>query len=298
MFRIKWASVWAGATFGGLLLFVVGWGSDLIIPGVALWLKGPTLHGQAASTAVFAGQGHQLASGHLQGSGETVRVVSYNIRHALGEDGKINLGRIAAVLEQLDADVIALQEVDRYRVRSGMQDQIAWLGEKLGMSWHYAPTLQNGWSQYGNALLSRLPIVDYGVAELGGMREPRNLMRMQVLGPAGPVTVFNTHLGVLQEERRAQVERVLELVGHLGGPAVLMGDFNMSDDHLFMQELLVEWQPIPLAGGTMSDGSKADHVLVRPLAAVMQGQVHHSQASDHGALAATIDWRGIQSVIQ
>lgn len=96
-----------------------------------------------------------------------VDVMTFNIHHAQGTDGVLDLQRIADVIEASGADVVGLQEVDRhYSARSGWVDQPAALAQLLG--WHSAyganldsppPAGQTERSQYGTAVLSRYPIV-------------------------------------------------------------------------------------------------------------------------------------------
>ena len=130
-----------------------------------------------------------------------ITVMTYNVRHGRGIDGRVDLERIAAVIRESEADIVALQEVDRYWWRSGMEDQIRRLGEKLEMSWVYAPAIAAGWMQYGNAVLSRFPLVEGEMVLLPGWREPRNMMRVLVEIDGVPVELINTHLGVHAGER-------------------------------------------------------------------------------------------------
>src|SRR5690606_35067416 len=125
--------------------------------------------------------------------------MTYNIRHGLGLDGVINLARIAEDILRSGADIVALQEVDRFNIRSGFQDQIRWLGEKTGMAWSFAPSMRWGFAQYGNAVLSRYPIVANQVYVLPGIKEKRTLMMTVIQYGDVQVNVFNTHLGVEAE---------------------------------------------------------------------------------------------------
>ena len=91
-----------------------------------------------------------------------MRVVSYNIHHGVGTDGRLELERTAATLAATGAELVGLQEVDRhFGARSGFVDQAGWLGERLGMHVAYGPTIDlsppaadRPRRQYGNAVLA------------------------------------------------------------------------------------------------------------------------------------------------
>src|SRR3954468_9054249 len=97
-----------------------------------------------------------------------VKVMSYNIHHAVGEDNVLDLERIAKVIEDSGAEIIGLQEVDNHwSERSNFEDQAKWLAERLGIHYTYAANLNlyplnagEHRRQYGTALLSKYPIID------------------------------------------------------------------------------------------------------------------------------------------
>nr|MCS5617336.1 endonuclease/exonuclease/phosphatase family protein [Pirellulales bacterium] len=88
----------------------------------------------------------------------TLRVVSFNIRHGVGMDGRLDLDRTAAVLRRLESDLVAIQEVDENCRRSGGVDQAAALGKALGMEHRFGEFMDHDGGRYGLAVLSRLPI--------------------------------------------------------------------------------------------------------------------------------------------
>jgi endonuclease/exonuclease/phosphatase family metal-dependent hydrolase len=91
----------------------------------------------------------------------TLRVMSYNIRWGLGTDGRYRLDRIADVIRDSAADLVGLQEIERGSPRSRFLDQPARLARMLGMEVAFGANLRLGSWQFGNALLSRLPIENY-----------------------------------------------------------------------------------------------------------------------------------------
>jgi endonuclease/exonuclease/phosphatase family metal-dependent hydrolase len=173
----------------------------------------------------------------LTGSKRALRVLTYNIHGCRGTDGRLAPGRIIDVIRKAAPDVIALQEIDAGRARSGHLDQAQVIAEALGMAFHFHPALQHVEEQYGDAILSRLPLrlVKAGPLPMPHNRpllEPRGAVWAAIdLGGGVELQVINTHLGLLPQERVMQAEALLGL-GWLqhpdcrGRPAVLLGDFN------------------------------------------------------------------------
>jgi endonuclease/exonuclease/phosphatase family metal-dependent hydrolase len=93
----------------------------------------------------------------------TVRVLCYNIHYGQGNDGVYNLERLAAVIADVKPDLVALQEVDVGVKRSGRVHQAMRLGELTGMAVRYGPTQHYQGGLYGNAVLTRLPILDVAI---------------------------------------------------------------------------------------------------------------------------------------
>jgi endonuclease/exonuclease/phosphatase family metal-dependent hydrolase len=175
-------------------------------------------------------------------AGPVLKLATYNIHHAEGRDGRLDLKRVADAVR--GSDVVALQEVDvRFRDRSGGEDQVARLAEELGMHAAFGANLVEGEGQYGVALLSRFPIASHRNHRLphdGPARakaEPRGVLESHVRLPDGrTLRVFVTHLSHdSAPERRVQVDRLRELIGLEAadaptGPWVLMGDLNFRPD--------------------------------------------------------------------
>ncbi|MDD9905168.1 MAG: endonuclease/exonuclease/phosphatase family protein [Rhodospirillaceae bacterium] len=153
-----------------------------------------------------------------------MRLVAYNIQYGTGKDGRVDIDRI--VSEVAEADVIAMQEVDRFWARSEMVDQVAAITERLpAHQWVYGPgvdldasiknsdgTLVNRRRQFGNLLLSRHPILASKNRLLPKMRfhTQLSLQRTMLDGvidcPGGPVRVASIHFAHAAEpERLAQV---------------------------------------------------------------------------------------------
>jgi endonuclease/exonuclease/phosphatase family metal-dependent hydrolase len=162
-----------------------------------------------------------------------VRLVTFNIHHGVGDDGRHDLPRLARLLAESDPDVICLQEVDRhFGERSEHVDQALLLSRALDMELAWAPSIDHPRAggaerqQYGNALLSRLPVLGSDVHPLPGDGEPRSALRAVVGSAEGALTVTTTHLSSRSAtDRAAQAAAVAALHGP-GTPGVLVGDLN------------------------------------------------------------------------
>ncbi|MGP9583215.1 endonuclease/exonuclease/phosphatase family protein [Brachybacterium sp. AOP35-5H-19] len=172
----------------------------------------------------------------------TWRVATYNIRHGLGDDGRVDLARTAREIAALDAEVIGLQEVDQgFGPRSGHEDQAARLGELLGMQVCFGAALElpparedEPPRRYGLALLTRHEIPSHSLALLPAHpgcappTEPRGVLHARIRGPGEQeLDVLVTHLdNASRAHRTAQVQRIVRHAADLTGPALLMGDMN------------------------------------------------------------------------
>jgi endonuclease/exonuclease/phosphatase family metal-dependent hydrolase len=165
-----------------------------------------------------------------------VRLVTYNTHHGVGDDGRHDLPRLATVLAAADADVICLQEVDRhFGPRSESVDQALLLARALDMQLAWGPAIdeprpggQRG--EYGNALLSLLPILVSDVHRLPGGGEPRCALRTMIELDGGALWVTTTHLSRKSGDRAAQAAAVADLHTAPMETGIVVGDFNAAPD--------------------------------------------------------------------
>jgi endonuclease/exonuclease/phosphatase family metal-dependent hydrolase len=155
----------------------------------------------------------------------TLRLASYNVHRGIGQDRRFMPERILGVIEEIDSDVIALQEVEAHD--SG-GDMLAWLAQKTGYHAIAGTTLKRHDGHYGNGMLSRWAIRSKSLCDLSWRRrEPRGAIAADVDCGGRVLRVVATHLGLRPAERREQVERILRLFSWKEEDrAVLMGDLN------------------------------------------------------------------------
>jgi endonuclease/exonuclease/phosphatase family metal-dependent hydrolase len=162
-------------------------------------------------------------------SGESIngslRVATWNVHSGVGRDRRYDPARIAAVVIETGADVIALQEVGS---RDASDLMLGTLTSRTGFHAVDGWTLQRRGCDFGNAVLSRFPIAESARLDLTVDRcEPRGALDVVVATPDGPLRVIATHLGLRPHERRTQVKRILgALERETPLPTVLTGDVN------------------------------------------------------------------------
>jgi endonuclease/exonuclease/phosphatase family metal-dependent hydrolase len=192
-----------------------------------------------AAGRAFLGHAPLESSHHAGARTEThLRVMTYNAHGCSGMDGRVSPRRIARVVQQQSADLIALQEIDHGRSRSRSEDQAALIAEALGYHVVFCPTVMHGHSgRYGHALLSRWPIEVIKVAELPGAPdswwpEPRGALWARIEVNGVDINIVTTHLGLSPRERVIQMRALLgnDWLGPIisSEPVILCGDFNLS----------------------------------------------------------------------
>lgn len=160
-----------------------------------------------------------------------IKVMTYNIHRGINKDNELNLDGIVDTIKSSGAEIIALQEVERFSVRTKFQDQIGYIADKLSMRYVYGKSVNILNGQFGNAILSKYPIEEYQVRELPSERENRTLLsaKLNVLG--NRISIYNTHLGLKQSERDKQIKEIVRITGD-DNNFILAGDFNEKVDKL------------------------------------------------------------------
>jgi endonuclease/exonuclease/phosphatase family metal-dependent hydrolase len=226
-----------------------------------------------------------------------LRVATYNIHKGRGLDGRVRIDRIARVLEEVRADVIALQEV--------VSHQASYLADRLSCFHAIGETRKHHGGVYGNVTLSRWHFegarhVDLSVPG----REERGVLRTDVrLGPH-LLHVFNVHLGTSHRERRTQAVRLID--EHLlkaldiSGPRIVLGDFNEWTHGLVSRTLSAEFHLTDLKDHIRRTRAypailpllRLDHIYLDHQLQIHKASFHRNRrsliASDHLPLVADL----------
>lgn len=225
-----------------------------------------------------------------------IAFATYNLHACIGTDGAFDPDRSIKVINELDADVLALQEVEHHPV--GDLDLLDYLAAKTGYTAIAGPNLLRETRHYGNALLTRLPpgVVQRIDLSFTG-REPRGALDVSCVIDGQRLQVVATHLGLNPAERRQQVRQLLtHLESSSADITVLMGDIN----EWFLWGRPLRW----LRAHFQSTARHAtfptrwpllalDHIWVSPRSRLISLDVHRSKvarvASDHLPLKAVIE---------
>jgi endonuclease/exonuclease/phosphatase family metal-dependent hydrolase len=160
---------------------------------------------------------------------KTIRVMTYNIHVGVGMDKKLDLPRIAEVINKQHADLVGLQEVDRGVERTQRVDEIAELAKLTKMDYAFAFNLKYQGGQYGVAILSRFPIraTDHHLYRNLREAERRGFIRAEVLIGGRVLSFVTTHLDYQYEDGRVyEAEQLLSGLKEIKGPLIVVGDFN------------------------------------------------------------------------
>lgn len=204
---------------------------------------------------------------------DTLRVLSYNVRHGAGMDDRLDLERTAGVIRALAPHVVLLQEVDSCTARTGGVDQARTLAALTGMP-HYAfgRFMEYDGGAYGMAILSAAPILEHQNHVLPGGTEPRSALAASIRpAPAAPaVTLVGIHLYRTEAERFEQARRVIGIFGEEKAPVLLVGDFNSEPGDAVMRLLGGTWTLPPkptddrLTWPADAPRVEIDHAMYRP----------------------------------
>ncbi len=221
-------------------------------------------------------------------------VATWNIHAGVGIDHHFAPARIEAVLREISADIVALQEVPLGGEHwPNLLPHLARTTHMVGVDGF---TFSVGGRRFGNAILSRYPVLDTRRIDISfGSREPRGALDADIYCHGHRLRVIATHLGLRAAERRAQVARLLQAFDTGEMPVLLMGDVN----EWFvwgrtLRALVSHFQAVPAPATFPSCVPilALDRIWIRPRHRLVRVHVHSSAiarvASDHRPLVATI----------
>ena len=214
-----------------------------------------------------------------------LRVATFNVHHCEGVDGRLDIERVANVIENTRADLIALQELDRGMARSERVDQPQELERLTGLSVTFHPTLERGGGQYGIAIAARSggPFRFVSLPRLAD-EEPRGYL----IGPFQATTILATHLSLRGPVRYRQTVALARSLERFGGPFVLLGDLNQSSWTLRRVSQRAFSVPVVPRRTMTRRWSQRDHIVAGRGARVVRREVIATDASDHYALVADV----------
>jgi endonuclease/exonuclease/phosphatase family metal-dependent hydrolase len=229
----------------------------------------------------------------------TIAIGSYNLHSCVGLDGRRDPARNAAVLREMQCDIIALQEVDNQPGRHAHAMQLDFISTELGFNAVPGMRLVKRAGEYGNAVLTRFPITAIRRHDLSySRREPRGAVDVELDVAGSKLRVIAAHLGLRRSERRFQWRRLMVAVAeaNLEIPTVVLGDMNewyvpaatLREAHEAFGE-----PPSPPGFPSFAPFLRLTRIWVRPVTAIISIEAHRSKlsriASDHLPLRATLD---------
>ncbi len=227
------------------------------------------------------------------------RIATYNIHRCVGRDGVKNTERIAAVLREINADIVALQEVTSHSEIA--DDVLGYLAAEVEMEPIGGFTLSAAGAHYGNALLSRLPVSKVNRINISvTAKEPRGVIEAIVGRHPHTMVMWATHLGLGIRERHQQVKKLLKIIHAADADVgILLGDFNewltWSRPLRALHRWFVTPQATPQVPATFPSRRpllRLDRIWIRPSERLIALRAHSTDlsriASDHLPLVAEI----------
>jgi endonuclease/exonuclease/phosphatase family metal-dependent hydrolase len=228
------------------------------------------------------------------------KIVSYNVHRCVGTDRRRDPQRVAQLLQDLNADVIGLQEVDFNPPGESKLHQLDVLAATTGMTAVAGLTIRRAGAEYGNALLTRGTVVSVDLHDLSvSRREPRGLIDACIQSEGRKIRVLVTHLGLRINERRRQTQVLLKVLENGSEPndvTVVLGDINEWRPRGFapyVLDKLLGRSPSPRTFPSALPVFSLDRIWVAPREALVNMETPNRSpaqvASDHRPVIATLD---------
>ncbi len=157
--------------------------------------------------------------------------MTWNTHNAIGVDDKFDIDRIVEEIKEQEPDVVGLNEIDLGASKTGFVDLASYIAQKLQMYYYFGPSFCN---HYGNAIFSKYPIESAKNMDLPRVKsnmEPRSVIQIKIKINSKTWTTYQTHLALSPEDRKEQVDFILDLIKNDDDERVVwMGDFNFRPD--------------------------------------------------------------------
>ncbi len=230
-----------------------------------------------------------------------LRVMTYNIHQGISADMQVSLDQIADAIAAQNPDVVALNEVNRARPNYGLIDTLPYLADRLGMRYVFGANYPDG--QYGNAILTRDPIVEWNNTHYRDKTtEVRGLLRVTLqMSNGNTLTLYSTHLDHIGGPKNVRAPQVAELLSlwNKTPRSIIMGDLNAKPSEPELQALYQAgltdalaatgndavytfWDPVP------TPGRRIDFIFATPDVSVLKTWTVPTRASDHLPVVAEI----------
>ena len=234
-----------------------------------------------------------------------LRVLQFNIRAAISRAGGVDVAQIAAEIEAVQPDLVSLNEVDSHTLRTRV-DQPAYLAEATGLHMVYGPNLIYDGGPFGNAILTRYPVVESHNLRLPGTfgLEPRGLLTAIVIVDGRRVAFSSTHLSEGSDGRQSRLLQALAVARALhsmAAPTILAGDLNSDSTDVPGRILRGHLLDAQDEGGTglgdtfpeANPSSRFDYIFYDDHFAVVPGstRVQTSDSSDHRSVFTKLSLR-------
>lgn len=236
---------------------------------------------------------------------KTLRVMTFNIHVGVGLDKKLDLKRIADVINRERPDLVGLQEVDRGVKRTEGLDEIAELAKLTRMDFSFAHNLDYQGGQYGVAILSRFLIQKSDHQKYQNTRETerRGMLRVEVEMDGRTVNFVTSHLDYQFEDGRLfETEQLLSFLESIGGPLIVVGDFNDEPTGSAYKLMLTKFDDSWVRSKAKGDGlsypadkpvKRIDYVFYRQGDRIRakKSWVVNTPASDHLPVMAELEFK-------
>ena len=254
---------------------------------------------------LFCSAGHSVLSVHRSAAKRTLRIMTYNIHSGVGMDKKLDLQRIADVINHERPDLVGLQEVDRNVKRTDGKDEIAELARMTHMDYAFGHNLDFQGGQYGVAILSRFLILQPEHREFENRREAerRGMLRVEMDVDGRRVNFVTTHLDYQNDDGRLfETQQLLKFLENVRGPLIVVGDWNDEPTGAAYKLMLTKFADSWLDSSAKGQGlsypadkpvKRIDYIFYRTEDGLSAKKtwVVNTQGSDHVPVVTELDLR-------